>query len=289
MRYYSRTLHAAVFALFGILLLPVAAHAKRQFCVNIRYLWDDANVGEDYQAANPAGAWANRVWLDLQRDGQTIWSGYADSGATSWPCTPSLSASAGTYVLWTTMAFQPKPNTNVWIWKDAAQEQAGQWTWYSKNFGALPASTGGAFTMHTMNIGYQFTSVWSTTNVGAVVSRLGLNLDFGLVANNTYGIYAEQGGGSGWDGSRVLLGYDSQSGWHYRSKWTIGHELGHAVEDLLVGVYSDAANYDDAPNEPTCECDYVAQSKGSLRNNLCPEGVDAPSQQGARSRAYWSI
>jgi hypothetical protein len=22
---------------------------------------------------------------------------------------------------------------------------------------------------------------------------------------------------------------------------------------------------------------------------LCPEGVDAPSQQGARSRAYWSI
>jgi hypothetical protein len=29
--------------------------------------------------------------------------------------------------------------------------------------------------------------------------------------------------------------------------------------------------------------------KGLPRNNLCPEGVDAPSQQGARSRAYWSI
>jgi hypothetical protein len=33
----------------------------------------------------------------------------------------------------------------------------------------------------------------------------------------------------------------------------------------------------------------VFLAKGLPRNNLCPEGVDAPSQQGARSRAYWSI
>jgi hypothetical protein len=43
------------------------------------------------------------------------------------------------------------------------------------------------------------------------------------------------------------------------------------------------------PDHAASELEPGDISKAASGNNLCPEGVDAPSQQGARSRAYWSI
>ncbi len=231
------------------------AHATRQFCVSIRYSWQDAGVGEDYQTANPAGQWADRVWIVLKKDGTTYWSGYADSGATTYSCTPKLNAPTGSYVMWTTMAFKPRSGSYIFVRDTKTQADAGDWTWYSKDFGTLAQTS--YQKMHTINVGYQYTTSWATTNVGAVVSRLGGSRDFGL-RSGTLQIYADESvTGSFYDNDEqaVYVGYDSGYGDNYTSKFVVAHEIGHWVHHQLMGDYLN--NYTDSANKAVCRCGYV--------------------------------
>lgn len=116
--------------------------------------------------------------------------------------------------------------------------------------------------MHTVNVGYGYTSVWSTTNVGVLVGRLGLNLDYGL-RPGTYNIHAADTFGSVFSGDEVHIGWDPAYGYNYQSKWIIAHELGHAVEERLIGEYLGSSDYSDNPSETTCRCDsYISGADG---------------------------
>jgi hypothetical protein len=249
-------LASLLFMFSALSLFATDAHAKRQFCLSIRYWWFDANIGEDYLAIpDGGGQWANKVWLVLRRDGNTVWSGYADSGATTKSCTPELDTPSGEYHLRAKMAFRPQPSTDINIWQDSSED----WYWYTKNFGQLDPTIGTV--MHTMNIGYQFTTVWDITNIGAYVSRFGQNLDFGLVPG-TIRVHAN-GPASDYNSSTNLirLGNDPLYGGHYRSKWTVGHEFGHAIDDLGVGAYPGSTSYGDASSVAECNCAYISTSE----------------------------
>lgn len=234
------------------------AQAVYSFCSKIHWNFEDDGYGEDYIVGTSIPA--SHHWLVVKYNNQVLWSGYADANG----CSPALSSGGGNYVIETWPAIHVSAtNSYIYIFRNTVNS----WTYVYNEYNNMPSSTHPFPTQLTGFAGFGWAGE-DIFNVSAALTRLAqpeAGFDFGLRAG-TYNVLAAQncpGAISCFDfGTEVLyLGYDPNLwGWDHKSKFIIGHEMGHYVQHRLFGSPSGQTAY--CHNVPTggnnlCRCDHV--------------------------------
>ena len=269
-RYWAKLLGTLLFvgALFG----TADAHAVYKFCTDIHYTFEDDGFGEDYLLPGGTIRAANH-WMVIKYNNNVLWSGYADSSG----CGAALSSGAGNYVVETYPQIQVGSSLiNIF------PTTVGSWVhvWYQ--FNNLPSSTHPSVTYKVAQVGSGIAGE-DIFNVSAALTRLTQpesGFDFGLRAGS-YNILASQqcpgaiscfSPGASASGDVLYLGYDSDLwGWDHKSKYIIGHEMGHFVQHRLFGSPSGQTSY--CHNVPTggnnlCRCDHVLSPADTFCTNV---------------------
>ena len=239
----------AAAALLAVLSVSRASYAvgTYAFCPKWAYTYVDKNLGEDYYVYT--GAYGTRTaawtWVDVKRDGATVWSGYTGSSG----CTPGVSAVAGTYTVWVTAGLY-YPNQNVAI--NIFPTNSNQWRWFAKSF---PLS---GFASGTRSYSWDVGAGDTTASVAAIAAGMIDKQDGRFTANNTLKVYSEWPDFVGDASSNyVRLGKDEyfNGNWLAYEKSVIAHELGHMVQIQAFGFQS--SPYGDASTVALCTCDHV--------------------------------
>jgi hypothetical protein len=220
-----------------------------KFCLGWNYTFIDEGLGEDKllhwaSSGTYGGKVAAYAYSVLYRDGVQLWSGLLDSGG----CTPMVTASAGTYEVYTTTDIEPPGGPKILITPTSTHE----WRWYWAGFGYMPARTD--------QTGYNayFGPGDALINVAAAALELLARPDNGLVSGQEYWVSAESTTPTATGGA-VSLGWNMQfSQWDAFFKSVILHEMGLLIQYKAFGIQAHdyEASLNPAP-PPVCACGSV--------------------------------
>ena len=261
----------ASFATVAVALSAQTAMAagNYKFCGKWSYQYNDLG-GEDYLtysgssgSINAAGTWAN-----VYRDGNLVYAGYMDSAG----CTPTMTATAGTYVFKVTAAITADDARYFWIYPDSNKA----WRWFQATYNLSGVSSGTlTYSPAAFGAGDETASVAATMVHASKLS----NTLTGLPAS-VYTFFADDPCPNGTadacfnppDGA-VYIG----NGMAFK-KFVIAHEFGHKVQNILIGTlpfytygYNSSANI--------CACNHLSSNENShcLQSR---EHIDAAFMEG---------
>jgi hypothetical protein len=258
------SLNTAVFLMIATSASQSLA-ATYKMCARWGYVFDDQNLGEDY--LKYTGSYGQRTasytWGELEKDGQTLWSGYMDSSG----CTGGVPTNPGTYTLWVTSAIRATTGAVIWIFPTEAEE----WKWYAST--QTISGSGDRTIYATMGID-------PTSSVAAIAAEMAAQQDGRFVAGNTYTVYSELFQYIGaYSGGIVKLGYDEYTdNWIGYLKTVVAHELGHAIQDKAVGTWF--STYSENSDIELCQCDHLDYPALQLHCLQSRENIGAAQGEG---------
>jgi hypothetical protein len=239
-----------IITVMAFLLIAAKAgtsHASYKFCADWSYKFTDQGQGEDYLLHNAGSTGkiaAARSGAFVFKNDVLIWMGNLDTSG----CTATLAGDAGRYVF-SIIPGLTKGSTKIEIYPNSSK----QWRFFNWDLGNLGPASGAITFRGSFGFGDPLSSV------AGVMTHLLNQSDMGLVGQ-TYTIFADQdcpGGLEGCFSGSVYLGDDNFGNKLAFNKTIVAHEMGHYVQDRLMGIPNNDYSFTSEVSNAACKCDHV--------------------------------